>query len=85
MKAMTMMMDMGRAIAYMIMTMMMMIHMEGAITILTTMRVIAMTREMDTKTMMNVGRVIALIFTAKEAGMSGLVYRRNCHKLMTWR
>ena len=78
---MTMMIDIGRAIAYMTM----MMDMEGAIAIFTTMRVIEMTMVMDMTTMMDIGRVIALVFTTKEAGMSGLVCRRNRHKLVTGR
>ena len=43
--------------------------MEGAIAIFTTMRVIEMTMVMDMTTMIDIWRVIALIFTTKEAGM----------------
>ena len=63
----------GSAIAYM----KMMMDVEGAIAIFTTMRVIEMTMVMDMTTM------IALVFTTKEAGMSGLVCHRNRHKLVT--
>ena len=55
----------------------MMMDMKGAIAIFTTMRVIEMTMVMYMTTMMDIGRVIALIFTTKEAGMIGLVCRRG--------
>ena len=74
---MTMMKDIGIGSAIAYMTMMM--DVEGAIAIFTTMRVIEMTIVMDMTTM------IALVFTTKEAGMSGLVCHRNRHKLVTGR
>ena len=76
---MTMVMDVEVAIA--VFTTMRVV----AIAVFTTMRVIEMTMVMDMTTMMDLGRVIALVFTTKEAGMCGLVSRRNRHKLVTGR
>ena len=80
---MTMMIDIGIGSAIAYMTMMM--DMKGAIAIFTTMRVIEMTMVMDTTTMMDIGRVIALVYTTKEAGMSWFVCSKNRHKLVTGR